>query len=160
MQGEEKKRPRPQQQNSKLDFNNKNKNKTGPGALAAPHAGLGRRGHLERRHRRDARSRGAGAGEEGALRCRSTEEERRRRREERREAREARRPQILLLPPASSPLLLSHRRHLFTLSPFCVPYLAHSCPLLRAPERLKGKRLCEPRKTILPLCLSFFFLSF
>ena len=50
-------------------INSTQQNETGPGALTPPDAGLGRRGHLERRRRRDARTRGAGVGKEGALRC-------------------------------------------------------------------------------------------
>ena len=124
---------------TQLNNSTQQKNKTGPGALAPPHAGLGRRGHLERRCRCDARARGAGAGEEGALRC-VRAEKRGGRRERRGDLKTPSSPSFLLFFSSSSPLLLSHRRPLYTMSQSLVSFFAL--------PKIEEKTLCEPRKPI------------
>ena len=126
--GGRKNRPQPRPQ--RRLFSTK-QNITGPGALAPPDTGLGRRGHLERRRRRDARARGAGAGEEGALRC-----------VERREARETTPslPPLSLLVSSSSAITA----RLFFTIPLFVPYFNHFFPGSRS-GRMK-ENYCQPRK--------------
>jgi len=131
---------------TQLNNSTQQKNKTGPGALAPPHAGLGRRGHLERRCRCDARARGAGAGEEGALRC-VRAEKRGGRRERRGDLKTPSSPSFLLFFSSSSPLLLSHRRPLYTMSQSLVSFFAL--------PKIEEKTLCEPRKPIFECFLLF-----